>query len=183
MVSSGQLAAKLRVVAAFALCLGAAGLGLLTFRAGSQSPGESPGGLTMEARAILVEHEGEQVLRIVALLVNDSEEQNVVLTDLPEISLARDAAGPVADFSFTGRETMNGRLMIPPLSPLASVTLRPGEATRLENAMHSGRVAESLNGGETIRVRYIVSDEWGERFGLWHGIAETEVVVSNPTAG
>jgi hypothetical protein len=147
---------------------------------GQTAPVEQDGpanGLTLEANAILVDHDGKKMLRVQALLINNGSEDITVLTEnvLP-FGISRDAEGIVVDFNYSGQLRMNGRTIIPSLYPLAPVTLRPGEATRVFNVV-SGRIVEELQGGESIRVRYQVSEEWGDRWDIWHGLVGTNVDV------
>lgn len=135
---------------------------------------EPAAALTVDAHAVLVEQEGKKMLRVRAVLINEGTEDVTVITRNVPFGLARDARGIVVDFAYNYRQTMGGRLLIPSLYPLAPVTLRPGEATMLSDTI-SGRTVQTMEGGEVIRVRYQVSEEWGERLGIWHGLVGTEV--------
>jgi hypothetical protein len=142
-------------------------------------PGEQDGpaeGLTLEANAILVEHEGKKMLRIQELLINNGTKDIAVLTEKIPFGISRDAEGIIVDFRYDGQLKMNNRPIVPSLYPLGPVTLRPGEATRLFNTA-SGSLVEGIQVGARIRVRYQVSQEWGNRWGIWHGLVGTEVHV------
>jgi len=133
--------------------------------------------LIIEARALLVEHEDQQLLRVHAVLVNQGSEAVTVITRNVPMAVARDAVGVVVDFAYKQQQTMDGRPITPSLYPLAPVTLRPGEATMLFDSSNS-RIIQEMTAGETIRVRYQVSEKWGNRWNLWHGLTSAKVEVA-----
>lgn len=144
-------------------------------------PGETIDGLRMEARALLVEdRNGDKLLMIRAYMINEGSNEATVLTKELETSISRDAEGPVVGFNFTGRQEYEGRLIIPSLGPHEPVALRTQEVAMLAARHTSNRFVESLTKGEKIRVGYLVTDDWGERFELWHGYVCVEVSVEVP---
>jgi hypothetical protein len=132
-------------------------------------PGETVDGLRMEARARLIDNKGEKQLVIHAVLINEGSNDVTVLTKALGPSLSRDARGLVAGFDYTAKQHLNGRLLIPSLHPNDPVTLRPSEATMLFAQVSLESFVDPLKDGEKIRVGYFVTDEWGERFDIWHG--------------
>ena len=132
-------------------------------------PGETVDGLRMEARAQLIDNKGEKKLVINAVLINEGSNDVTVLTKELGPEMSRDAKGLVVGFDYTGKLHAFGRLMIPSLHPNEPVTLRPSEATRLFARVSSGSFVNPLKDGEKIRVGYLVTDEWGKRFDIWHG--------------
>ncbi len=140
-------------------------------------PGATIDGLRMEARARLVDGKEGKLLVIHAILINEGSQDLTVLTKELGPSMSRDAKGLTIGFDFTGRQKLNGRLMIPSLYPHEPVTLRPGEATMLLARLSSKSKVEPLKDGEVIRVGYFVWDGWGERFDLWHGYVCVQVHV------
>lgn len=133
------------------------------------SPGETVDGLRMEARARLIDNKGEKQLVIHAVLINEGSNNVTVLTKELGPSISRDSKGLVVGFDFTGRQKLNGRVIIPSLHPNEPVTLRPSEATMLFARVSSESFVDPLKDGEKIRVGYFVTDEWGERFEIWYG--------------
>lgn len=135
------------------------------------NPGKTVNGLRMEAHVHLIGGQGEKQLVIHAVLINEGSNNVTVLTKELGPSLGSDASGFAADFSFTGEQHMDGRVMIPSLYPRDPVTLRPGEATMLFT--RTGNMAkayvELLKKSDKIRVGYDVSDKWGKQFDIWHG--------------
>ena len=133
------------------------------------TPGETVDGLRVEARARLIDNKGEKQLVIHAVLINEGSNHVTVLTKELGPSMSRDSKGLVVGFDFTGRQKLNGRLIIPSLHPNDPVTLRPSEATMLFAQVSSESFVDPLKDGEKIRVGYFVTDPWGERFDIWHG--------------
>ncbi len=115
-------------------------------------------------------------LMVVLIFINTTDESITVLTKSGTSIYAPDAKGPKVLLGFTKSKKRFGHELLPSISALEPVTLRPGEATEL-TAEVSSKYLESLKDGDEIRVEYDILDKWAERFNLWDADNETITTV------
>ncbi|MGJ8676991.1 MAG: hypothetical protein ACSHX0_05705 [Akkermansiaceae bacterium] len=134
--------------------------------------------LQMEAKVYLGDLEGTTKLMLSLLFINETEEDQTVLTQPQDIQLLRDAKGLVIQVGFTKQKKVDGHTLIPSIAAMSPVTLRPGEATRVKVVVEKNRTLDSIKKGDAMRVKYVVLDQWGERFQLYHNAIETVAEVT-----
>lgn len=116
------------------------------------------------------------------MLVNNGPEDVTILTDELEKGVSRDAMGAnKVDATFgLGRTkvTWKGKKVIPSLPAYKPVTLKSNEAARLNIVSRFGNEIRSpfrkLPEDGEIKISYEVTEEWGERFDIWHGKVTSE---------
>lgn len=82
-----------------------------------------------------------------------------------------------ADVGMTGTVKMQGFQLVPSLGDFAPVTLRKNECARIElpklTEDFPGHPFKNLPQNGKISITYRISEEWGKRFGIWHGSVST----------
>jgi hypothetical protein len=103
---------------------------------------------------------------LVVTLINTGKEPVTVITQ----HLDRSSSDSDITLGLNGTATLDGHLLIPSLSTLAPVTLRPGEATVLS----TDSVDLSDYKGGKLTIDYEVTKPWGERLAIWAGKVSAE---------
>jgi hypothetical protein len=132
---------------------------------------------TLEAHVFLNKDtpKGPQLM-VVLIVANTTDENITVLTNPPKGIYAPDAEGPKVQIGFSRTRKRFGHSIIPSIASLEPVTLRPGEATEIVAEISSKYLA-SLGDGDEIVVKYVVLDQWAERFDLWNQKNETLATI------
>ena len=124
------------------------------------------GTLRMEAKAFVKDSDEGRTLLMSILIINETEEEQTILTNPKEVQVLKDAKGLVSQFGLTKRSKAAGYSIIPSILPLEPVTLRPGEATRIIVNKEGNRTVDTIEDGQEIRIKYVVLEQWAERFDL-----------------
>jgi hypothetical protein len=132
---------------------------------------------TIEAHVVLNKNTPKgPLLGVVLIVVNTTDKDITVLTKIKNGIYYSDAESPKVQIGFGSTHTRSGHLIIPSIASFEPVTIRPGEATEISSEI-SSKYLESLNDGDEIVVKYIVSDQWAERFDLWNQKNETLATI------
>ncbi|CAA6692375.1 MULTISPECIES: hypothetical protein, partial [unclassified Lentimonas] len=116
------------------------------------------------------------LLGVVLIVVNTTGENITVLTKPSKGIYVPDAEGPKVQIGFSRTKKRFGHSITPSIASLEPVTIRPGEATEI-TAEVSSKYLASLNDGDKIIVKYVVLDQWAERFDLWNQKNETLATI------
>ena len=132
---------------------------------------------TLKARVVLNKNAPEGPLLGATLLVVNTTEENITLLTNTDGYYYRDAGGHnIQIASAIHQRKLFGHGIIPSITSLKLVTIKPGEATVVE-AQVSNEFLESLADGDEISVKYVVRDNWSKRFDLWDQKNETVVKI------
>ena len=128
---------------------------------------------TLEAHVVLNKETPKgPLLGLVLIVVNTTDKNITVLTKIKNGIYFSDAESPKVQIGFSRTQKRFGHSIIPSIASFEPVTIRPGEAAEISSEI-SSKYLESLNDGDEIIVKYVVSDQWAERFDLWNQENET----------
>lgn len=132
---------------------------------------------TLEAHAVLNKDTPKgPLLGVVLIVINTTDRDITVLTKIKNGIYYSDAESPKVQIGFNRTQKRFGHSIVPSIASFEPVTIRPGEATEISSEI-SSKYLESLEDGDDIIVKYVVSDEWAERFDLWNQKNETVATV------
>lgn len=134
---------------------------------------------TLEAHVVLNKNAPKgPLLGVVLIVVNTTDKDITVLTKIKNSIYFSDAENPKVQIGFSSTHTRLGHSIIPSIASLEPVTIRPGEVTEI-SCETSSKYLETLNDGDEIIVKYVISDKWAERFGLWNQENETVAKIKS----
>ena len=135
-------------------------------------------GLTVNAEAsFLADSKAPQLFMTIHLL-NTTNHEIVVLTKNLNVSFDLGGNTNNLDCSLGYNDpavTYQGHLVIPPVSNLSPVTIKPNEEAFFTQLVEHGRILKRITKETQITLHYAISPEWGSRFSTWSGSA-----ISNP---
>jgi hypothetical protein len=131
-------------------------------------------GLTVNAEASFLADAKAPQLFLTIHLLNTTNHEIVVLTKNLNVSFDLGGDTNILDCSLGYNDpavTYQGHLVIPPVSDLAPVTIKPNEEAFFTQLIEHGRILKRITKKTQLKIHYAISPEWGSRFGTWSGSA------------
>jgi hypothetical protein len=146
---------------------------------------EGANGLTMKADVVIMDPSDKKTVSILLHILNSSNQEITVVSKglgFDHFQLDDDKSGIYkCTVGYTGHLDHDGHLVVPSLSDLSPVTLRPNEEALVNYEWgDDDDLAGLLKNKTPIEVTYSVDDLWAKRFGIWGGSVKAAAVPIVP---
>lgn len=130
--------------------------------------------LQVKAQASLLTDTNNPRLFLTVYLLNTSDHELTVLTKNLNLGIGGQPDDQmVLEVGYSGSVGYEGHPIIPSLYDFSPVTLRPNEQAFIRREITNGLETLGKRNDTPLVVRYLVSPEWGKRFGVWSGSIAT----------
>jgi hypothetical protein len=135
----------------------------------------APNGLTVSAEAsVLPDTNGARIF-LTLHLINTGDHEITVLTKHLNIQVEGSSKQTTFTVGYGNPAiTHDGHPIVPSLYDFSPVTLRPNEEAFVSQETGGLDARDEVTANTQLVVRYTISPEWGKRFALWSGAAESK---------
>ena len=142
-------------------------------------------GLTMKADVVITDSADTKTVLILLHILNASNHEITIVSKglgFDHFQIDDDKSGLYkCTVGYTGRLDHDGHLVVPSLTDLSPITLRPNEEALVNYEWgDDDELAGLIKNKAEIEVTYSVDDLWAKRFGIWGGSVKAAAVAIVP---